>query len=420
MGVLKKMLGLERDGAGLPVEAKDIQFGARRTAALSDGNNFRTNRVTLAEYSDGLAGGAHSAEGLAATWACVSLIAGTVGTLPIEVFRKVDGVRVIEDQHPLHEVLHESPNFDLTTVDVWEFLAASVELRGDGFAELVKRGDGRLLSMEPLRPEIVEPYRDQMGAIRYSWFDGNEVRDVAADQMLHLRGPFATWRGGKTPLSVCRGVFRTATSADAAAGDTFDRGLRPGGIMSLDAALGREQRAELEERLQQKFAGAMNAGRPMVLDRGMSWSSISLTPEDAEMLESRKFSGEEVCRMFGTPPAMAGYGDKSSNWGTGKEEDRLGFIMFTMRKRMKRIEACLEKQLLSAGDRARGVRIKFNFEALLRADSAGRAARHESALRNKWMTINEVRALENLPPVEWGDEPIVQRQDGLLSDMSEN
>ena len=227
MGTLKKMLGLERDGAGSPIEAKDIQFGARRTAALSDGNNFRTNRVTLAEYSDGLAGGANAAEGLAATWACVSLIAGTIGTLPIEVFRKVDGVRVIEDQHALHSVLHESPNFDLTTVDVWEFLAASVELRGDGFAELIRRGDGRLLSMEPLRPEIVEPYRDQMGGIRYRWFDGSGLRDVAAAQMLHLRGPFATWRGGKTPLSVCRSVFRTAASADAAAEHTFDRGLRP-------------------------------------------------------------------------------------------------------------------------------------------------------------------------------------------------
>jgi HK97 family phage portal protein len=133
------------------------------------------------------------------------------------------------------------------------------------------------------------------------------------------------------------------------------------------------------------------------------------------MLESRKFSGEEICRIFGVPPAMVGYGDKASNWGTGKEVDVLGFQKFTLRRRLKRVELAAQKQLLSPADLAAGVTIEFNLEGLLRGDSAARASFYQSGLQNGWTTINEVRALENLPPVEGGDVPRMQMQNVPLT-----
>jgi HK97 family phage portal protein len=188
--------------------------------------------------------------------------------------------------------------------------------------------------------------------------------------------------------------------------------MRPSGVLSTDPSvtLTKPQRQEFNEYLGENFQGSVNTGRPMLLDRGMKWQQINITPEDAQMLESRKFSGEEICRLFGVPPPMVGYGDASSNWGTGKEVDVLGFQKFTLRRRLKRAEQAVQKQLLSPSDRAAGVTVEFNLDGLLRGDSQARAQVHQSALMNGWRTINEVRAIENLPPIEGGDVARMQSQ----------
>src|SRR5690606_27678298 len=169
-----------------------------------------------------------------------------------------------------------------------------------------------------------------------------------------------------------------------------------------------EQRDLVEGRLEEKYLGAMNAGRPFIAEGGQTVSTISMNPEDAQMLESRAFSVEEICRLFGVPPHMVGHTEKSTSWGTGIEQQTLGFVKFSLRRRLKRIEQALMKQLLTADDLARGITIEFNLEGLLRGDSTGRSKFYESGLRNGWMTINEVRALENMPPVEGGEVPRMQ------------
>lgn len=163
--------------------------------------------------------------------------------------------------------------------------------------------------------------------------------------------------------------------------------------------------------------GSIRQGRPMLLDNGLSWQQISIKPQDAQMLESRKFSGEQICRIFGVPPGMVGFGDKASNWGTGKEVDVLGFQKFTLRKRLKRIEQAVLKQLVPLAERrAQGIAIEFNFEGLLRGDTASRYEAYEKAIRMGIATRNECRALENLPPIEGGDVVTVQMQDIPLAD----
>jgi HK97 family phage portal protein len=148
----------------------------------------------------------------------------------------------------------------------------------------------------------------------------------------------------------------------------------------------------------------------MLLDNGLKWQSISINPEDAQMLESRRFGVEEICRFFGVPPHMIGHTENSTSWGTGLEQQTLGFQKFTLRRRLKRIEQALEKQLLTPKDRAQGVTIEFNLEGLLRGDSASRAAFYKAALGTTqepgWMVRNEVRSLENLEPIPGWDEPI--------------
>lgn len=380
---------------------------------FQDRDNFVTNRVTLAEYNDA---GCANPLGLSATYSCVNLIAGTIASLSPTIYRtSADGVRSEAKDHPLYWILRLDPNFDQTDYEFWEFLAACIELRGNGYAEISRNG-GRIVSLTPVTAVGMQVRRGKRGMLEYEWVEDGNRKVRSQPDMLHIRGFGSNGKCGASTLSVCARAFSGAMSTDATASKMFQNGARPSGALSMDGKLDREQRAELETLLQDRFVGAMNAGRPMVLDNGLKWESLSITPEDAQLLESRKFDGEEICRIFGVPPAMVGYGDKSSNWGTGKEVDVLGFIKFTLRKRLRRIERALMKQLLTREERQSGVTIEFNLEGLLRGDSAGRAAFYQIMVRLGVMTRNEARRYENLPPIPGGDVAMVQMQDVPLAD----
>ena len=387
-------------------------------AGGSDADNFTHNRVTVAEYDDARLGLGAGAIGLAATYACVGLIAGIFGIISPSVYRTgADGIRTEARDHPLFWLLRLDPNYDDDGYIFWETAAASIELHGEFIAERKTRANGDLISLEPLPAQGVQIKRAAGGGKEFSWTDADGKRNVRQqDQMLHIRGFGGNGLRGASTLSVCARAFGGALSTDVAANSLFGKGARPSGVLSTDAKLTGEQRHLLEKLLQEKFIGAMNAGRPMLLDGGLKWDQLSINPADAELLDSRKFSGEEICRIFGVPPAMVGYGDKSSNWGTGKEEDRIGFIQFTMLRRLRRVERALMKQLLTREERQAGVVIEFNLEGLLRGDSAGRSQFYNLMVRLGVMTRNEVRRLENLPPIPGGDVAMVQMQDVPLQD----
>ena len=228
----------------------------------------------------------------------------------------------------------------------------------------------RVVSLNPINPSIVTVHRDREGALEYRWAEkGKPIVRKEAD-VLHIRGAFPTAMGGKSTLDACRSTFNAAIDANNASAATFKNGARPSGVLTLDRAFVGDQRKKTEQLLQEKFRGAMNDGRPMLLDNGLTWQSISLNPEDAQMLETRAFSVEELCRIFGVPPFMIGHTQASTSWGTGLEQQVLAFQKFTLRRRLKRIEMALEKQLLTPAEIAAGYYIRFNIEGLLRADTA--------------------------------------------------
>lgn len=401
--------------------AKDIEPWRGGSASTENADNFITNQVTLADYRDGRYGQPSAAVGLSATWACVQLIAGTIASLPLMVYRTGgDGIRRVAKDHPLYFVLHDSPNFDQTAVDFWEVMAASIELYGNAYALMERRSSDRVLtSLTPIRPDIMKVRRRDDGDLEYEWTDNGRRIVKSGDDVLHIRGSFGDALGGVSTLSLCRNVFDDAMASESAAGSMFRNGVNPSGILSTPESvrLSPEQRAELEKKLVEKYQGSIRSGRPMVLDNGLKWEQLSINPQDAQMLESRKFSGEQICRIFGVPPAMVGFGDKASNWGTGKEVDVLGFQKFALRKRLKRIEQSVLKQLVPLSERrAQGITIEFNLDGLLRGDTESRYDAYEKAIRMGIKTRNECRALENDPPVEGGDVITVQMQDIPLAD----
>lgn len=352
-----------------------------------------------------------SALALSSVWGCVNLIAGTIATLPLMVYKADEkGERSVHKAHPLYRVLHDSPNFDQTAVDFWEWIAASVELWGNAYARIERGGNGRVSSLIPVAPNIVSVKRLENGSIEYQWSEEGESYKLTDKDVLHIRGFGGNPLGGMSTLKFGRGAFGLAQAQDRAAGETFRNGLRPSGVLTFKDFLGTDNRKVAETVLVEKFAGAMNAGRPMVLEGGTTWQQLTINPEDAQMLESRAFSVEEICRFFGVPPFMVGHTEKSTSWGTGIEQQTIGFQKFTLRRRLKRIEQAVSKQLLSAQDRAAGVTVEFSLEGLLRGDTASRAAFYTSMTQIGAMTINDVRRLENLPPVEGGDVPRMQMQ----------
>lgn len=356
---------------------------------------------------------------LSAVWACVNLIAGTIASLPLVVYRTDNqGRRTVARDHKLYRVLHDSPNYDQTAVDFWEFVSASVELWGNAYARISRSGSD-IASLHPIAPNLVSVRRLASGTIEYRWTEDGKSFVETDKTMLHIRGFGGNPLGGMSTLHFGRHAFSLARAVDRSAGSTFRHGLRPSGVLTFEKWLSPEQRQVAEDKLNEKFLGAMNAGRPLILEGGTKWEQLTISPDDAQLLQSRGFSIEEICRFFGTPPFMIGHTEKTTSWGTGLEQQTLGFQKFTLRRRLKRIEQALQKQLLTPNDRANRITIEFNLEGLLRGDSAGRARFYQQMTQIGAMTINEVRALENLPPVDGGDVPRMQMQNMPITEIDE-
>lgn len=398
------------------IERKEIVSGwVNGRAAESNRDDFSTNRVTVAQYRDAHAGGEGNVQGLSTAGACVSFWAGNIAGLPLHVQRKVNGVDTPYPEHPLYWILHDSPNFDQSAFDFWEYMIESLEWRGNAYARISRRTDGNISSLTPIPPDAVRATRLANGEIGYFWQTGGRPVPIAVGDMLHIRGRGGDALGGASPLGTYRRALGLALATEASAAAIFDNGVRSSGVLRTDKALTAAQRPELETLLQEKFAGAANAGRPMLLDNGLTWEKITIDPVDAELVTSRELNMAIVCQIFEVDPHLVGITAGNTQLGSSISDQTLSLVKFKMHKRLKRIEGALGKQLLTRADRQQGVSIRFNIEGFLRADSAGRAAFYKSMTDIGAMTINEVRALEGLPSVPGGDVPRIQMQNAPIT-----
>lgn len=354
--------------------------------------------------------------GLAAAWACITLLSGTTGSLPLVVMKPEGNVLVPATDHPLYKVLAIDPNYDQASDEFWEYMQASIEIRGNAYAERKWGAAKNLIALDPIRPDIVQTRRLESGEIEYRWTGSDGKPRVRLDKdMLHIRGPMGSPLGGASPISACKNVFGVALAADKSAGRAFKNGISVIGGVKMDKALNPKQRKLLRESLRDDYSGAVNSGTPMILDNGLDWKQISLSPEDMQMLETRNFSVEEICRIFGVPPHLVQHMAGNTALGSSITEQTLAFVKFSLRRRLKRIEKSVQKQLLSPADKAAGIRIKFDLRGLMRADDKGRAEYYEIMVRNGIYSINDCRELENKSPVPGGDEPRVQMQNVTLA-----
>ncbi|HGF0771411.1 TPA: phage portal protein [Kluyvera georgiana] len=341
---------------------------------------------------------------LSAVWACVRLLSESISTLPLKIYvRQSDGSRKAATDHPAYSVLCRRPNSEMTPSRFMLMVVASICLRGNAFIEK-KFIANRLVSLVPLLPQNMVVKRLTTGALEYKYTENGKERVIPVKNIMHIRGFGLDGVCGMMPMKTGRDVIGSAMAVEESAAKIFEQGLQSSGFLSSENALNDDQRERLRAYMA-AFTGSKNAGKIMVLEGGLKYQGVTMNPEDAQMLESRSFSIEEICRWFRVPPFMVGHTTKQSSWASSLEGMNLQFLTHTLRPLLVNIEQEIGRCLLDSDDE---VFAEFSVEGLLRADSAGRAAYYTSALQNGWMSRNDVRRLENMPPIEGGDIYTVQ------------
>jgi HK97 family phage portal protein len=345
---------------------------------------------------------------LSTYWACVRLTAQAVSCLPLAMYEKRgddDRVKIgIDDD--LAEVICDSPNEDQTPLEFWETMVAWMMTTGNAYAERVETGR-RLSALQPMSSNHCWPFRDADGELRYQYSDRGKSETLPRDKVFHLKGFGFGGDMGLSPLQFGAQAIGAAIAIDEAAGKLFGSGLQASGVLTSDKTLDGTQRADLQK-IMEKFIGSSNAGKLMVLEAGLKYERLALSPVDAQMLENKRFSVEEICRWFGVPPIIIGHAAQGQTmWGSGVEQILLAWLTLGIDPICDRIEARIKKQLIRpSGNRRRYA--EFNREALLQMDSTTKAAFLSTMTQNGLMTRNEGRAKLNLPKKDGGDQLTAQ------------
>lgn len=347
---------------------------------------------------------------LSTVWACVRLISETVATLPLMLYATGNNdTRTVASNEPLYGLLHSAPNADNTAVEFWEGVVLSLCLWGNAYARKEMMG-GRLVALTPLHADRMVVARDRAGALEYRYADSKGRAVYREDQIMHVRGFGGSSDMGLSPIAFARQSIGAAMATDEMSGTMFANGARPSGILTVEngGVLKPEQRKQIRDNIVEPFVGSAKSGGIMVLEAGLKFQAVSMTPEDSQFLQTRAFQVEEICRWFRVPPFMVGHTEKSTSWGTGLEQQLIGFLTFALRPYLTRIEQSISRSLILPEQRAK-LKPEFKVEGLLRSDSTARAAYYKAALGTTqepgWMVQNEIRRLENLEPLPGGDVP---------------
>lgn len=356
--------------------------------------------------SSGVVVSVESAKRSAAVYACTRLIAGAVALLPLPVYeRTADGSRK-KAEHPLWWLLNESPYPTLTACSFWEWMLASMLMRGDGFAQIIRDRNGNPSSLMPLPRECVH-VTEKDGRLVYFVSDGESVYGLYDDDVLHFPGfGFDGCKGESVIRYAARQAVGTALAADEYAGEFFANGAAPSIALSYPQGIvpTEAQQNHLRNQFTETYTGTGNRHKPLLLVNGGKIEPVSMTAEDAQLLETRKFQVIEIARAFGVPPHMVGETSASTSWGSGIEQMSIGFVRYTLGPHLRRIEQELNRKLWPRSPR---YFVEFNRDGLLAGDSKTESEVIAKSLGGPgaqgWMTVNEARRIKNLPPVPGGD-----------------
>lgn len=351
-----------------------------------------------------------SAMQMTAVYACVRILSEAIAGLPLHLYRyKDDGGKEKAIGHPLYLLLHDEPNPEMSSFVFRETLMTHLLLWGNAYAQIIRNGKGEVMALYPLMPNKMTVSRDENGQLYYTYQKSQDElpKDDAYTVTLHpadvLHIPGLGFDGlvGYSPIAMAKNAIGLAIATEEYGAKFFANGATPGGILEYPGVV--KDPDMVRESWNKGFSGSQNAGKVAILEEGMKYTPISIAPEQAQFLETRKFQINEIARIFRVPPHMVGDLEKSSF--SNIEQQSLEFVKYTLDPWVVRWEQSIQRALLTADEKTRFF-VKFNLEGLLRGDYQSRMNGYATARQNGWMSANDIRELENLDriPAELGGD----------------
>lgn len=339
-------------------------------------------------------GQAAGAEGVSAAYACISANAAAVSTMPLVIYKRQGAERVATEDHALHYVWNVQANPEMTAQTAREYLSASTLTHGNGYARLEFGSDGQLKHFWPLDPNRVQVLRLPNRALVYEYTDESGTKYRLLDsEVLHLRHRLGSdLVMGVSPIQAARGVFDLAVREQAHGVDTFSNGAKLLGVLKVQGKLKPEQKADIKDGWR-----ANSSGQTPILEHGADYQPLSMSLVDSQWLESRRFSVEEICRVFSTPPSVVGH-LTDSNYSTSEQLAKQ-WITMGLRRPLVAIEQAILTKCLTP-DARKTYTVEHDYEGLLRGNSLERAQFYAAAIKSGWMLPAEVRQREYLPKLE--------------------
>lgn len=339
-----------------------------------------------------------SAMQISAVWNAVRLIAETIGSLPFGIYE--NGKPYAGD---LSKVLSQNPNAYQTPVEFWETMALNLAISGNAYA--VKQYSGsRLVGLMPLSSTQVETELLNDGSIVHRYTQGNDVKVYASKNVWHIK-LFGNGIIGLSPLSYASRSINIAQNADYRVNKIYSNGAKPSGILMLDRTLTDTQRAQIKSNFQELESGSED--RLFVLEAGMQYQQTSMSPQDIELLNSRRFQIEDIGRFFGVPSVLLNQTFGQSTLGSNVYEIIAAFYKLGLRPYLEKIESSVIRWLIPPSKWG-SVEARFDFDSLLRADTLSRMQANREAIYSGQLTPNEARELESRGPMEGGDVLYIQ------------
>ena len=381
----------------------------KRKAKARDKPQDRTAGSQYTFYMGGTVAGKavteRSAMQMTAVYSCVRILAEAVAGLPLHFYRyKDDGSKEKAIDLNLYHLLHDEPNPEMSSFVFRETLMTHLLLWGNAYAQIIRNGKGEVIALYPLMPNKMSVDRDENGKLYYTYQrsqdEGKEAGTVTLStrDVLHIPGLGFDGLVGYSPIAMAKNAIGLAIATEEYGAKFFANGAAPSGVLEHPGTI--KDPARLRENWNSTFGGSANSGKVAVLEEGMKYTPISISPEQAQFLETRKFQINEIARIFRVPPHMVGDLEKSSF--SNIEQQSLEFVKYTLDPWIIRWEQSLNRALLNVDEKKTHF-FKFNVEGLLRGDYQSRMNGYAIARQNGWMSANDIRELENLDKISAED-----------------
>jgi HK97 family phage portal protein len=368
-------------------ESKGVQHPLPSTALVSETANI----------------GPDGALQISTVWACIDLRASTIASLPFFAYRQKNGQKELARMSRLYSLLHESPNRRMTPFEFWRAMIMNHDLRGVAYARIDRDDDGEALSLWPMPSDQVEARVLDDGSMVYAYRIGNDVLVLSEENVLVLKN-LGNGTTGLAKLDFMRATTDEVAKAQTSASKNFGSNGKPTGVLMVDQVLDPTQREAVARTFAEMASGSTS--RLYVMEANMKYQQLSMSPEDIQLLATRQFGVEEICRWYATPPVLVHHANVTT-WGSAIGEIVDGWHKLVIRPMLVSIEQAVRKRVMTSKQRASMV-AEFSYDALLRGSLKDRMDIYAKGVQNGLKTRNECRQLENDPPIDGGDELTVQ------------